>query len=135
MNRSSWIRIGLLALVAALVAVPASAMAKPKNKTVEVCKHGCDYRTIQEAVDHTGKNATINVHPGKYKEGVLVSGAKHDGLTIQGTKSNAKKVILEGKNAKAPDGQPANNGIEGDGVDGMRVLNLWARNYLANGIF
>ena len=135
MNRSSWIRIGLLALVAALVAVPASAMAKPKNKTVEVCKHGCDYRTIQDAVDHTGKNATINVHPGKYKEGVLVSGAKHDGLTIQGTKSNAKKVILEGKNAKAPDGQPANNGIEGDGVDGMRVLNLWARNYLANGIF
>ena len=135
MNRSSWIRIGLLALVAALVAVPASAMAKPKSKTVEVCKHGCDYRTIQDAVDHTGKNATINVHPGKYKEGVLVSGAKHDGLTIQGTKSNAKKVILEGKNAKAPDGQPANNGIEGDGVDGMRVLNLWARNYLANGIF
>ena len=118
MNRSSWIRIGLLALVAALVAVPASAMAKPKNKTVEVCKHGCKYRTIQDAVDHTGKNATINVHPGKYKEGVLVSGAKHDGLTIQGTKKNAKKVILEGKNAKAPDGQPANNGIEGDGVDG-----------------
>ena len=73
--------------------------------------------------------------PGQVQGGRAVSGAKHDGLTIQGTKSNAKKVILEGKNAKAPDGQPANNGIEGDGVDGMRVLNLWARNYLANGIF
>ncbi len=44
-------------------------------------------------------------------------------------------MILEGKNAKDPDGQPANNGIEGDGVDGLRVLNLWARNYLANGVF
>ncbi|MFI5121532.1 MAG: hypothetical protein ACHQJ5_01420 [Vicinamibacteria bacterium] len=134
MNRSSWFRVGFVALVAVFAVVPATALGK-KKETVEVCKHGCEFRTIQDAVDGTGKNATINVHPGKYKEGVRVTGAKHDGLTIQGTKGNAKKVILEGKNAKDPDGQPANNGIEGDGVDGMRVLNLWARNYLANGIF
>ena len=134
MHRSSWFRAALLALFALFVAVPATALAK-KGETVEVCKHGCDYRTIQDAVDATGKNATINVQPGKYREGVRVTGSKHDGLTIQGTKKNPKKVILEGKNAKDPDGQPANNGIEGDGVDGLRVLNLWTRNYLANGIF
>ena len=116
-----------------VVAVPA-ASAKKKEK-VEVCKHGCDYRTIQDAVDATGKNAVINVHPGKYKEGVRIVGKKHNGLTIQGTGKNPKKVILEGKNAKDPEGQPANNGIEADGVNGVRVLNLWARNYLANGIF
>ncbi len=99
-----------LALVAMLAIVPA-ATAK-KSETVDVCKHGCDYRTIQDAVDGTGKKAVINVHPGKYREGVLVSGHKHDGLTIQGTKKNAKKVVLQGKRAKDPEGQPANNGIE-----------------------
>ncbi len=127
MSRSSWIRAAMLALVAVFALVPATALGK-KKETVEVCKHGCDFRTIQDAVDATGKNAVINVHPGKYKEGVLVTGKKHNGLTIQGTEKNPKKVILEGRNA-------VNNGIEADGVNGLRVLNLWARNYLANGIF
>ena len=93
-------------------------------ETVEVCKHGCDFRTIQDAVDHTGKKAVINVHPGKYREGVVFSGHKHDGVTIQGTKKNPKKVVLQGKHAKDPEGQPANNGIETIGVDGVRVKNL-----------
>ena len=100
MKRSSWVRVSLLALVAMVVAVPA-ASAKKKEK-VDVCKHGCDYRTIQDAVDATGKNAVINVRPGKYKEGVRIVGKKHNGLTIQGTDKNPKKVILEGKNAKDP---------------------------------
>jgi hypothetical protein len=127
-------RIAAFALLALVVAVPASASAK-KNEKVDVCKHGCDFRTIQDAVDATGKNATIKVEPGKYKEGVRVVGSKHDGLTIKGTGKNPKKVILEGKNAKDPDGQPANNGVETDGVDNVTVENFWARNYLANGIF
>ena len=119
MNRSSWIRIGLLALVAALVAVPASAMAKPKNKTVEVCKHGCDYRNDPgRRRPHRRRTRRSTSSPGTYKEGVVAQGHKYDGLTIQGTKSNAKKVVLQGKNAKDPDGQPANNGIEA--VEGRR---------------
>ncbi len=44
-------------------------------------------------------------------------------------------MILEGKRAKDPDGQPANHGIEGASVDNLRVINLWVRNYLANGVF
>jgi len=132
MRRKSWIGAAMLALIA-LVALAPAASAK-KAQTVEVCKHGCEYRTIQDAVDHTGKNAVINVKPGTYREGVIVEGKKHDGVTIQGTKKNAKKVVLQGKNAKDPDGQPANNGIEFQGVDGARVLNLTEANYLANGI-
>ena len=31
------------------------AIAKKKGETVEVCKHGCDFKTIQKAVDKTGK--------------------------------------------------------------------------------
>ena len=125
MKRTPWCGASLLALIAVFAALPGSAMAK---ENVKVCKHGCDFRTIQNAVDATGKKATINVKPGTYKESVLVAGKKHDGLTIQGTKKNPAKVVLEGKNK-------FNNGIEGDRVDGLRILNLTVRNYTANGVF
>jgi hypothetical protein len=123
--------------MAALAALPAGASAaKSGGESVVVCKHGCDYRTIQDAVDHTGKNATIDVKPGKYVEGVIVKGHKHDGLTIQGTKKKKpKKVILEGKNAHDDAGNLAQNAIEGINVDGLRILNMWGRNYAANGFF
>ena len=134
MRCTRWLGGLALALVAALAVGSAPAMAK-KGETVDVCKHGCDYRTIQDAVDATGKKAVIEVHPGKYREGVRVSGHRHDGLTIVGTGKNSKKVILEGKRAKDPDGQPANHGIEGASVNNLRVINLWVRNYLANGVF
>ena len=134
MKRGFGIRVGLVfAALAALAVLPAAASAK--NEKVVVCKHGCDYRTIQDAVDNTGNNATISVKPGKYVEGVIVKGHKHDGLTIKGTKKNAKKVILEGKNAHDDQGNLAQNAIEGINVDGLRMLNMWGRNYAANGFF
>jgi hypothetical protein len=132
MKRSPWIVAALAALTVGILMAPAAASAK--TKSVDVCKHGCDYRTIQDAVDHTGKNAVINVEPGTYKEGVLIEGSKHDGITIQGTDKNAKKTVLDGKNAKGADGQPAQDGLSFQGVDGARVLNLTVKNYLANGI-
>ena len=128
------VRTALFALVAAAVLVPAGTAMAKKPPPIEVCKHGCDFRTIQDAVDHSGKKAVINVHKGTYREGVLVEGSKHDGLTIQGTEEDASKVVLQGKNAKDPNGQPANNGIETQDVDGARVLNLTVKNYLANWI-
>ncbi len=126
------IRMALVALVAlGMSAFVATAQAKDK---VDVCKHGCDYRTIQDAVDDTGKKAVIKVKPGTYREGVVVRGSKHDGITIKGTSKDASDVVLQGKRAKDPNGQPANNGIETLKVDKPRVLNLTVKNYLANGI-
>lgn len=126
----------LAALIALpLLALPAQALAgKKKGKTLTVCKHGCKYRTIQKAVDKSGKKATIRVKPGKYREGVIVEGKKHDGLTIKGTSKNAKKVVLEGKNAKSELG-PAQNGIEAIDVKRMSVLNMTVQHYVTNGIF
>ena len=57
-----------------------------------------------------------------------------DGLTIMGTKSNPRKTILEGKNAKGELG-PAQNGIEAIDVNGLVLKNMWARNYESNGFF
>jgi hypothetical protein len=128
-------RVWVIAALAMAAGLVATAPASAKNENVVVCKHGCDYRTIQDAVDDTGKNATIQVKPGKYVEGVIVKGHKHDGLTIKGTKKNAKRVVLDGKNAHDDDGNLAQNAIEGINVEGLRIMNLWARNYAANGIF
>ena len=145
---------GLFAL--AMIAVPAQALAgKGKSKSdkpLVVCKHGCKYKTIQSAVDKAKKGAKIYVLKGTYVEGVVVEGKKFNGLSIQGmvektkkTKSGKKKttykkakpqkVVLEGTNAKTPDGSSANNGIEGIDVNDLTVKNMTAQNYGANGFF
>jgi hypothetical protein len=121
---------------------------KSKSKVFLVCKHGCKFRTIQRGVDAAGsfkfkkknrKTKTIvKVKPGKYVEGVVIDGGlkkkRFDDLRIVGFKKNARKQVLEGKNAKGELG-PAQNGIEAIDVDGLVIRNLWARNYESNGFF
>ncbi len=136
----------VVALAAAVVVVPAQAAANDgatvakkkgnKNKTFVVCKNGCKYKTIQKAVDKAKKTKkpTIKIKPGKYKEGVIVEGHKYNGISFIGKGKNPKKVILEGKNAKGPDGL-AQNGIEAIDVNKVTIKNMWARNYATNGFF
>jgi hypothetical protein len=129
-------RLGIGAALAALAAtaiLAPGAVAKKKEPLV-VCKQGCEYRTIQSAVDDSKRKGKILVEPGKYREGVIVEGSSHNGLTIQGTHKKAKKVILEGKNAKSAAGV-AQHGIEGINVNGLKLKNMWARNYATNGFF
>jgi len=140
----------LMALVG-LAALPAAGLAaKPakssKSMTFEACRHGCHYRTIQKAVEAAGSYAfknkkakvTVAIRPGKYVEGVVVDGTapkkRYDGMTIEGTKKDPKRVILEGKNAKGELGA-AQNGVEAISVDGLVLENMWARNYQSNGFF
>jgi len=142
-------RFALPVLVLALcVVLPGSAQAAPKRRVFTVCKHGCKFRTIQRAVNAAGafkdrgKNRGVKVRvavkPGKYVEGVVVDGTlagkDFDGLTIEGTKKNRRKAILEGRGAKGELGA-AQNGIEAIDVDGLVLRNMWARNYKANGFF
>jgi len=144
----------VLGLCLALAGVPAAALAKsgkarqPKSKAFEVCGHGCRYRAIQKAVDAAGafqfkkKNrgirAIVAARPGKYVEGVVVDGnlkkKEFDGLTIEGTKKDRRKTILEGKGARGELGA-AQNGVESIGVNGLVLKNMWARNFQANGFF
>lgn len=143
MNLRLAVRLAAALFAVALFAIPGQAVAGKRHKPLIVCKHGCKYRTIQKAVDKAHKGDKIAVLPGKYVEGVVVEGHKKDGLTIEGMKlkhgklkkGKPKNVILEGKNAKTPDGSTANNGIEGAGVNDLTIKNLWARNYGANGLF
>ena len=119
-----------------------------KKRVFLVCKHCCQFRTIQKAVNAAGsfkhgkKNAKtraiVEVMPGKYVEGVVIDGTRRkknfEDLTIIGAKKNPRKTILEGKNAKGELGA-AQNGIEVVDVDGVVMKNLWARNYESNGFF
>ncbi|MGE5527237.1 MAG: right-handed parallel beta-helix repeat-containing protein [Methanosarcina sp.] len=132
----------------ALAAKGGQKKKQAKEKVFEVCKHGCRFHTIQKAVDAAGtfkakkgnakKKVVVAVRPGKYVEGVVLDGTlkkkDFDGLRIEGTKKNRKKVVLEGKNAKGELG-PAQNGIEAISVSGLVLKNMWARNYQSNGFF
>jgi hypothetical protein len=130
-----WSVVGTLAVVSCLgIAAGAQAKATSASKTVTVCKHGCRYSTIQSAVNATGRKATIDVKPGKYVEGVIVSGHKHDGLQIIGLGKTPEQVLIEGKHAHGPGGA-AQNGIEGDGVDNMVLENMKAEHFAANGFY
>lgn len=119
-----------LALSLLAIAGPAAADAEVFN----VCKRGCEFRKIQSAVNASGRNDVVKVKPGKYVEGVLIQGHRHDGLTIRGTGKRPRAVILEGKGARVR-GSLAQNGIDATRVHRLKVINLWARNYQANGIF
>jgi hypothetical protein len=123
-------------LAAGAVAAPALAKTAPAKAApaLTVCKHGCRYTTIQSAVNASGKDATIDVKPGRYIEGVIVSGHKHDGLHLIGTGKTAAAVVLEGKGAKGPGGA-AQNGVEGDSVNDLTIENMKAEHYASNGFF
>jgi hypothetical protein len=130
------VRLGTAAALMMLVGAVFAASASAKGRDVfKVCKHGCQYDSIQKAVDDVkkGKKSTVKVKPGTYHEGVILRGHKYDKLIITGAKK-AKKTKLDGTNARIQ-GQPAQNGIDATNVDGLKVKKLWARDYPTNGIF
>jgi hypothetical protein len=126
-----WLTV--VATAAAVCGVGATG-AQAKPAAITVCAHGCRFATIQSAVNATGRNATIRVAPGTYREEVLITGHHHDGLTIQGTGKTPDAVVLQGKNAHIQ-GSPAQDGVEGDGVNNLTLENMKAVNYQSNGFF
>ncbi len=127
--------VGAIACASALFATSASA------KTLTVCKHGCQFRTVQSAVNKVskGEGTKIKIEPGSYKEGVRVVGHKYDGLKFVGDPKSPKQVVMNGKHAKVhvpgEGDQPAQNAIEGVNVDNLKIVGILGKNYLANGFF
>jgi hypothetical protein len=133
------LRLGMVAAALTIGLAITAAPALAKKKTFTVCKHGCEFRTIHAAVKDVkkGKRSVIKVKPGTYREGVQVIGHRYDGLSIVGTSKNPKKVVLQGKNAHigGKHAEIAQNGIEGLNVNRLKIENMWAKNYAANGFF
>ena len=97
----------LLVAAAAAVALPALASAAdyppPSNPgtptprpggaaTLKVCKKGGKYKTIQKAVNAARAGDKITVCNGTYKEGVVIEGAKKQGISITGNTKDPSKV-------------------------------------------
>ena len=138
-------------------ASPAPALAakgggnkkQAKTKVFEACKHGCQYRTIQKAVERRrllqgqeeereGEGDRRGA-AGQVRRGRRAStGPEEEELRRADDRGDQEepqaRSILEGKNAKGELGA-AQNGIEAISVDGLVLKNMWARNYQSNGFF
>ena len=100
-----------------------------------MCKHGCRYTTIQKAVNASGKNATINVKPGKYVEGVIVSGHKHDGLHIIGVEQEPRPRSSSRARTPRARAAPPRTGSRATSVNNLVLENMKAEHFAANGFF
>jgi hypothetical protein len=81
----SKILVPLIALAAVLVSPQLSAA------TLTVCASGCQYSTIQGAIDHAANNDEISIEKGHYFETINTKGK---GLTLQGV--NSRQAIVDG---------------------------------------
>ena len=120
-----------LVTACACAAIALVGTTAAQAKTFTACKSGCRYKTIQKAVDASGKGDTVAVKPGTYKEGVIVSGHRHDKLTIKGSPNDPKKtkLIMSGLH-----GAPAQNAIAVAGADNVRLTGF-GRDFKSNGFY
>jgi hypothetical protein len=81
------------------------------------------YKTIQEAVNASGKNAWVLIEPGVYPEEVKITNAQK-GLHLRGMNRNT--VIIDGENKVTPEGA---NGIEAFQANNIWIENLTVRNF------
>jgi parallel beta-helix repeat protein len=91
------------------------------GKTVTVGASGCDYTTIQAAIDAVPDGSTIQVTVGIYKENVTIR--NRDGLVLQG--ASPDKVTLDGNGPQQKDVTPGILilGSRNVTVTGFRITN------------
>jgi Periplasmic copper-binding protein (NosD) len=104
----------------------------PRGGTLKVCKRGCEYRKIQDAIDDAGKGTTIRVGKGTYKEGLRILSPTKDRVRLIGDPRNPANVKLEGRGLR---GSPAQNGVQVNNADGVQINGFYARNFKGNGFF
>ena len=147
--------LGLCALLGALAA-PALAgkgggqkKKQAKAKTFEVCKHGCQYRTIQKAVDAAGSlqgeeeeregEGDRRGHARQVRRGRRPrrhpEKKNFDGLTIKGTKKNRKQDDPRRQEREGRARRRRRTGSRRSTSTASCCKNMWARNYESNGFF
>ena len=109
---------------------PGPVASKPKGpfKKHTVCKKGCDFKSIQAAVNKAKPGDTVKVRNGVYREAVRISGAKKNYLKLVGNPKAPKKVLLRARGSMQ-------NGVFVSGADEVTVDGFMARDYKANGFF
>jgi len=80
-------------LLSTLILTAAISIAAAQAATITVGPEGCDYGSIQKAVEVANPGDTINVHSGTFRENVVVDKA----LVLRGTDSGSGKPVIDGK--------------------------------------
>ena len=158
MNRTRLTKAGIaIAALSALAVAPAASayelpaspgtLAKPTKKVTKltVQKAACSsktlnktcFSTIQAAVNASKQTKhkveyTITVSPGTYAESVTVEGHQLDGLTIQGSTTNAADVKID---LSTLTGDAHKNAITVNATSGVTVKNLTVTHYGENGLW
>lgn len=79
----------VLVIAAASWVLVASQPPPGGGNVLEVCAEGCPYTSIADAVAAAARGDTILIHPGTYKESLLIT----KGITLRGM--DRDKVILQ----------------------------------------
>jgi parallel beta-helix repeat protein len=80
-------------LVSALILAVAISFTAAEAATITVGAEGCDYVSIQRAVEEANPGDTVSVQSGMYRENVVVDRA----LILLGTDSGSGKPVVDGK--------------------------------------
>jgi len=102
-------------LVSALILTVAISFTAAEATTITVGAEGCDYVSIQQAVEEANPGDTINVQSGTYRENVVVEKA----LILRGTDSGAGKPVIDGKGT----GSGITLSADGITLDGFVIKN------------
>ena len=138
------LRMGTFAIAVSLrwggaaLGVAGSAATQAGTRSSSSASTAASTGALQRRVDAVkkGSKSVIKIKPGTYHEGVILSGHKYDGLSIVGTNNNAEEDRPRRQERQVNgSGQPAQNGIDATNVDGLKIKNLWARNFQTNGFF
>lgn len=99
----------------------------PPTQVLTVCSSGCDYNSIQEAIDDAPSGGLIKIESGTYEEGLFINKS----LTLRG--AGPFRTILDGYYAYRASGitvaADAVVTIEGIGVRGFDSWGLYAGEY------
>ena len=80
-------------LLSALILTAALFIAAAQAATITVGPEGCDYASIQRAVEEANPGDTISVQSGTYRENLVVDKS----IVLRGTDSGSGKPVLDGK--------------------------------------
>jgi nitrous oxidase accessory protein NosD len=117
----SLILVGIVGLALSL-----GSAAAQSAKTITVCAEGCDFVSIQAAIDAAEPGYTVAVQPGIYQESLIIPVEK--ALTLRGAGRDATILVGDGQvpgiNIKAQGSSVEGFTITGGGEAGIRVQTL-----------
>lgn len=87
-----WGKAGLMRRILSALILAALYIASAEAATITVGLEGCDYTSIQRAVDEADPGDTISVESGTYKENVIVDKS----LVLRGKGSGDDRPVVDG---------------------------------------